>query len=44
VKAFQRYIKDTVNNKTYQLTVRPQLGGWLCTANLPIEVATARSK
>ena len=28
VKAFQRYIKDMVNNKTYQLTVRPHLGEW----------------
>jgi hypothetical protein len=29
VKALQRYLKDTINNKTYQLTVRPHLGGWL---------------
>jgi len=29
VKAFQRYLRDTINNKTYQLTVRPHLGGWL---------------
>ena len=29
VKACQRDLKDTINNKTYQLTVQPHLGGWL---------------
>jgi hypothetical protein len=29
VKVIQRYLKDTINKKTYQLTVRPHLGGWL---------------
>ncbi len=29
LKALRRYLKDTINNKTYQLTERPHLGGWL---------------
>ena len=28
-KAIQRYLKDTINKKSYQLTARPYLGGWL---------------